>query len=211
MFPGPTGAWTLPPSLRTKSQKDALDRLVAKSSQGAFLVTEAQRKQCVTCKVVVNALGAIVHVQLIFKGQDADKLFPRQSEVHPKMSLFATNSKWSTTESMLDVLKRLEAYRVDYLKNNRSSLSKQFREYKALPLILYLDCAPVHTSERLRKLAQKHFPSVWITFIPPRATGFLQPLDIAFFGAFKAALKRSYITDLCNVIVNQGKVTNTGG
>ena len=109
------------------------------------------------------------------------------------------------------VKKHLDAYRRDYLRDNAGSLSKQYNDYRNLPLILYLDCAPVHTSDALRTEMRKRFPNLWVTFIPARSTGYLQPLDIAFFGPFKAALKHAYITALCGVLVNNGAIVPSGG
>ena len=84
MYPGPTRAWAMPPSGRTASQKDKLEKLVKK---------------------------------------------------------------------------HLDAYRRDYLRDNVGSLSKQYNDYRKLPLILYLDCAPVHTScMRMRMVSRKESP-----------------------------------------------------
>mmetsp|Transcript_46708 Transcript_46708/g.144048 ORF Transcript_46708/g.144048 Transcript_46708/m.144048 type:complete len:315 (-) Transcript_46708:197-1141(-) len=110
---------------------------------------------------------------------------------------------------MLALLKAIEAYR----KKKLSSLPPHWTasSRSEVPVLLYLDCAPVHVSAAFREAARKLYKHIRICYIPPRATSYLQPLDIAFFGPFKAMMKAAYIRRLVQVLVNAGQVTVSGG
>jgi hypothetical protein len=56
------------------------------------------------------------------------------------------------------------------------------------PLILQMDCAPVHVSRETREVL-KDFPHIITVFVPPTFTGQLQALDVKFFGPFKQKLR----------------------
>ena len=56
--------------------------------------------------------------------------------------------------------------------------------------ILVLDCAGSHTSRAACAILEE-YPRLIPLFVPPKMTGKLQPLDVAFFAPFKKLLRRS--------------------
>jgi hypothetical protein len=77
-----------------------------------MVITDAMHKDCVTCMPVVASNGSLVHCQIIFKGKNVSTLCDNYVAKHPKLTLIASESKWSNVATMLQLFKAVDKYRV---------------------------------------------------------------------------------------------------
>lgn len=92
-----------------------------------------------------------------------------------KVKFWRERSSWNNTQLMLRILTEIAL-----------ALS-EFPDYQP---ILVLDCAPMHVSPRVLRMANAL--GIWILPVPARCTFLMQPCDTHVFSPYKSFLKRRY-------------------
>ncbi len=136
-------------------------------------VDTGHRKSRFTAVLLINADGATLKTMIIFKGL---KKVPKMK--CPKNIIVKVAMKGSmNTPLMKEWGKECFSCRGNYLAKTKS--------------LLLMDSYGSHLKPEIIEFFRKDFKTE-ILQIPPKTTSFLQPLDVAINGPFKAALRREW-------------------
>lgn len=132
-------------------------------------VIGADDKRQITGVPVVAADGTLVSLQLIWEGK-TDRCHPKGEEKCDKIKHSHSVSHWSTFETMVELIARIDAYRLEVI--NRDKLSPLQK------LVLIIDVWSVHVSKAFRELVRTKYPFILLNYIPPRCTSKGQVCDL---------------------------------
>ena len=70
------------------------------------------------------------------------------------------------------------------------------------PILLLLDCAPIHTSTEFSTSEKLQYLNIHMVYIPGGFTGKLQPLDLTANRAFKSRLRTAFTSSMARMLLD---------
>jgi hypothetical protein len=177
-------------------------------------VAGSEDKRQITAVVGSTFDGGLLPLQLIFKGQEANKkqhkavpllpLIVQKRVSNAKFHLTQTPSHWSTLESMKDYVRVVITAWVE----------RKARELNVTNphCIILLDCWKVHTSVAFREWMKATYPRYHLIFVPAGCTGKAQPADVMLQRPFKGQIVRAFtnwMSDQIITLINLGEDPDT--
>jgi transposase len=150
----------------------------------------SKENQFVTVTLAMPIRQGPLLANIVFKGS-TDKSLP--SCVPPAGIVFGlSDNHWQTTETLVAFVKAIDAH-------------MQAGLVEELPWLLLIDVCSVRTSDATRGRIRDEVPFCKLAFVPPRSTGFNQPLDRSVMRGLKRSMARVAGAHYAQQILEAGK------
>ena len=148
-------------------------------------VSRAQQRTCISHVAFVCSVGAVQPYlpQFFISSEHALRVAEVQTLQHtclPNMCVLRRKSAWVDTAFMTDVMRSLGR-----------ALLPWAAEFQP---VLLMDCHLTHLAAPVLRAAGA--AGIWVLPLPAKMTWLMQPLDTHVFAAYKAAIRRRYVTHL---------------
>jgi hypothetical protein len=145
-------------------------------------------KRQVTAVVASSASGALLPIQMIFKGTTTACHPEHTNETRMYKFLFShSESHWSTHETMIEYFDQIILPYIEQVEKE-----KQLNP-NIVKCIVVLDCWRVHMTAEFRSAVSRRYNNkIMLVYIPPNCTSELQVADVALNYSFKRSIRNKY-------------------
>jgi hypothetical protein len=177
----------------------------AKTGSKQVEVIGKDERRAFTLMVGISMSGEVLPFQAIYAGKTSGSLPTKSApdykkaveELKFRFESSGNDTYWSTMTTMQSYVTNILA---PYFESHRNQLN--------LPnqlCIWQIDCWSVHRSLEFRSWMSRHYPWIWIHYIPANCTGLFQPCDVGIQRILKLAIRRTILKDIVDDTMKQLK------